>query len=865
MILMSSRQADQFHILQDTMTKTLAGAIREQFEMLPRWPETLEATLQKFHAQKSSNSNHQGNNSQKRTNRNLRPVLLKSSPVSTSFVELYAKEYADKLADVEEEAWESLSFPIIKDREDQISEADLATFNWIFEEPRNVDRPWSSFLNWLKSANSLYWISGKAGSGKSTLMKHLFADDRTHQALKQWAADEPLIIANFFFWNTGTSLQKSQIGLLRALLHQCLANHRELIPIILSDASRSKVPDLSEFWTLPRLKDALHKLLQQQQRRLKICFFIDGLDEYEGSHIELARLLEEVTDFPHVKICASSRPLLPFESAFQCHPGLILQNLTFEDIKSFVSRRMDSHDGMKTLELEEPGITTRLTQDIVTKASGVFLWVKLVVNSLMEGLSNYDRGPDLLRRLEELPDDLEDLYSHMLDRVKPAWYLEEGFRLLLVQAAVLPLTVLQLCFADMEIPHKNFAAIKDGMTLERQSRLCDAMAGRIKSRCLGLLELSGLPTEQSRDRRVQFLHKGVTDFLESPSTKARISQCIGKTTFVPELCWTKSILLELHTIKTRLKSQGIRRSRALKREAFFDQVYPLVKLFVRYTWIAEHATGIASVDLVDELNRIATDLWTSVRFKSAMEGTLYWSGAPRNPSKLFECPWMRSKIRVTYDDIQHPQNSQRGGNPFSLELRDSELEFFELLPDNNDISINPDPPSQAIRSRNPSKHVRFLEPPQDSGSLIEEIAVYDDEKGTHGDNNLWYSTDELSDFLSSEVKYLSVKGDRLSAANVILKEGVRQCESSQTRINSEQLTDDFEASIVHRDLHLYAQERYGRSGECASVDSFQSIPADTDNERKFHSTSKAKSIPRRHGTHIGRVFGTVRKALAKLS
>jgi hypothetical protein len=52
-----------------------------------------------------------------------------------SFVDEYTEEYAAKLAEMEEDQWKSLSFPVMYDREDQIADAELRTFDWIIEKP----------------------------------------------------------------------------------------------------------------------------------------------------------------------------------------------------------------------------------------------------------------------------------------------------------------------------------------------------------------------------------------------------------------------------------------------------------------------------------------------------------------------------------------------------------------------------------------------------------------------------------------------------------------------------------------------------------------------------------------------------------
>ena len=107
------------------------------------------------------------------------------------------------------------------------------TFSWIFEASSastNESHPSVKFVEWLQSEGSLYWISGKPGSGMSILMKYLLGHWLTQRNLDVWAEDYQLITASFF-WNAGRiSLQKSQAGMLRSLLYQILRQSPELIP-----------------------------------------------------------------------------------------------------------------------------------------------------------------------------------------------------------------------------------------------------------------------------------------------------------------------------------------------------------------------------------------------------------------------------------------------------------------------------------------------------------------------------------------------------------------------------------------------------------------------------------------------------------
>jgi hypothetical protein len=51
-----------------------------------------------------------------------------------------------------------------------------------------------------------------------------------------------------------------------------------------------------------------------------------------------------------------------------------------------------------------------LIKDVTLKASGVFLWVRLAVKSLLDGLRDGDTVEDLQARLLLIPPDLDRLF-----------------------------------------------------------------------------------------------------------------------------------------------------------------------------------------------------------------------------------------------------------------------------------------------------------------------------------------------------------------------------------------------------------------------------------------------------------------------
>lgn len=197
----------------------------------------------------------------------------------------------------------------------------------------------------MQSGSGIYWIHGKPGSGKTTLMKHLYDSSLTHSLLQEWAKDERIVKPNFFFWQLGTPEQKTQSGLYRGLLYQVFTEDPSLIRQTLPEMWREARHD-SGFTTqsstearklyLDRpteeeLMLAFHRLEAHSQAAY--CFFIDGLDEYSGDPFRLIAFLKKLVS-SNIKAIVSSRPIPSCFQAFSRGPKLRLQDLTRNDITS---------------------------------------------------------------------------------------------------------------------------------------------------------------------------------------------------------------------------------------------------------------------------------------------------------------------------------------------------------------------------------------------------------------------------------------------------------------------------------------------------------------------------------------------------
>jgi NACHT domain len=274
-----------------------------------------------------------------------------------------------------------LRYVDMETRSHRVSDAYDKTFEWIYSTLSISTQKWSNFIHFLRSDQGLYWITGKPGSGKSTLMKFIIKDERTEEYLRAWASGKRIYISGFYFWcSGGNEIQMTQEGLLRTLLLQALRDFPHLIPLVFPNRLHTFVVFgnqvvWDEPWTSTELLWACNKFVQEMTKSHKIFFVIDGLDEFKGNYSQQITLIEFIQSLlgSNVKICVSSRPWNIFEDAFHTRPSLKLEDLTYRDIQHYVSSNLSTNLGFIALQGGDPDSASNLIRNVSTKACGVFL------------------------------------------------------------------------------------------------------------------------------------------------------------------------------------------------------------------------------------------------------------------------------------------------------------------------------------------------------------------------------------------------------------------------------------------------------------------------------------------------------------
>jgi len=256
-------------------------------------------------------------------------------------------------------------------------------------------------------------------------MKCISEHPSTLDHLEAWAGTTKLCTASYYFWNQGFEMQKSQVGLFQSLLYQILKSVPRLIEIVCPNRLEH------EEWGVEELKATFAHIATQEDLEVKFCFFIDGLDEYNGAEEDVVSALEFLSVSKDIKICASTRPRSVFEKYFNNGSRTFdIKDFTKEDMGRHVQRDLGKNENFQRLEGADFTCES-IMKVIADLAQGVWLWVFLITRDLVHAV-NRDEGVEMLWKIVNLfPADLEAYFERMLRAVKPQ-YLEEMSQIFLI-------------------------------------------------------------------------------------------------------------------------------------------------------------------------------------------------------------------------------------------------------------------------------------------------------------------------------------------------------------------------------------------------------------------------------------------------
>ncbi|KAK1774776.1 hypothetical protein QBC45DRAFT_424049 [Copromyces sp. CBS 386.78] len=447
-----------------------------------------------------------------------------------------------------QECLQSLAFPTMRDRFQDIEPAASGTCMWFLEHP--------TYKRWMEIPQGLLWIMGNPGVGKSTLTKYALKHGKATAVSEE---DNPLILS-FFVHARGDELQKTPAGLFRALLHQILLEEPHSLPQLIAtfDEKLKSYGRAGEAWRWHQreLSENLKSCLPLLVSRRPVWIYIDALDELgKDNAIDIVQafklLLRNLGSDDKTNITGTggtSTSKLQFRLCFSCRYFPIINNdqsvmeinvakENGDDIAAFVEAKLCEATALDISSSQVPKLITK-------GANGVFLWASLVVGQVLQ-LHREGAG---LKRIEAeihaIPKTLETLYQEILRGMGPdsLWLIQW------VCFATRSLRLDELQWALAFNPENPQLSIHECRQSKNYVEDLDGVWRQIRTLSCGLVELISsdwanhryvMPTlswsDESPIPRVgkcytaQFIHQSVKEFFLDHGLKA-----LDKTSTTPK-------------------------------------------------------------------------------------------------------------------------------------------------------------------------------------------------------------------------------------------------------------------------------------------------------------------------------------------
>ena len=356
------------------------------------------------------------------------------------------------------------------------------------------------------------------------MTKLLASDD-----MEQWS------LAAFFFHDRGSEKQKTLVGMLQELLRSILQQIPALSRYVLSSylelvrSQRTRCPN----WDFSSLKSALVSLIEQRHVKIRILLLLDALDEHQGDNDILASLLKILVDKSDnervkLKMCLASRSWTVFQQHFGNCPGFSIHDHTKEDIMTYIRARLEPC-GPQEMHQSDHDNMTPLANLVATRASGVFIWVRLVVDLLAKGIQDGTPHRTLEEKVNKIPQELRDLYADTLRRIEPEYSSEALIMLQTTLCSFEPLPLKVVIFiSDINLNYSSLnPAFNAGHWYEDfREQSTSSQKSRLASRSGGLLEVVQRNQSQSEsgDLVVQFIHQTVKEYVQSAPKSLGLAQ-----------------------------------------------------------------------------------------------------------------------------------------------------------------------------------------------------------------------------------------------------------------------------------------------------------------------------------------------------
>ncbi|KAI8724287.1 NACHT domain-containing protein [Fusarium sp. LHS14.1] len=346
------------------------------------------------------------------------------------------------------------------------------------------------FQEWSKKRNSILWLTGPPGSGKTIMMSHII-----ELMTDQTPVDEYESVHAFVYCNFRNPDTQDLVNIMGAILGQICTQMRHFPKELENSFQKST----DQGWGQPPTVEMISKVIKALSTKRRAYLFIDGIDEVEDPK-SLAEILGSLSDSSScVNVLVSSRNDVAIQRALSDVRRVSLEHHVSEidqDIERYVAKRLTGDQDLAWLSAD---VQNLVSSSLLLKSKGSFQWASCQLASL----SRCRTVRDMKRSLKRLPQGLSETYANLLLRSCPTDIALVKKIMTWLAFSCVPLTLTQLWEA---------LAIENGQNvIDDESRLRNPQ---------DILLLGHSLIAVSPDGHVALSHLSVRDYLVSTEIRS---------------------------------------------------------------------------------------------------------------------------------------------------------------------------------------------------------------------------------------------------------------------------------------------------------------------------------------------------------
>ena len=281
------------------------------------------------------------------------------------------------------------------------SRAMNGTCHWITQK--------QSFLEWLEGheasqSPSVFWLTGLPAMGKTVLASYVVEYLLLHGARRD---------CQYHFFSAGHQNKRTAAYCLRSIASQLAFVNEEFREKLFNLHEETGISFSSQDQNFSVIWEKIFEGIIFKMQLDPLYWVLDAFDEADVPS-KLVSSLMRIQSLTPIKILITSRPMRipsgPATCGSSVNTCFLSEDDTGDDIRAYVRNAV-----REALPDDEQQIRHEIIEQVLSKAGGSFLWVKLALETLHD---NWHTQEDIRKALTEMPKGMEHLYIRMLEKIE---------------------------------------------------------------------------------------------------------------------------------------------------------------------------------------------------------------------------------------------------------------------------------------------------------------------------------------------------------------------------------------------------------------------------------------------------------------